>query len=182
MASSLASPLGRLRPSAAERERVALALRRACLDERLSVETFATRLDLVYAARTRADLDRVLNDLPEPTFLGRIVLHAIAWTSRWSTQIGVAWRVPRTPRMILPLRDAVVIGRSPQADFVVADETVSARHALLTYANGDWALEDAGSLNGTYVNGWRVVEPILVRPGDELTIGSSRFILVPPTI
>ena len=182
MASGLASPLGRLRPSAADRERVALVLRRACLDERLSVQTFSTRLELVYAAGTRAELDRLLNDVPEPTVLGRLLLSVIAWASRWSQEISLAWRVPRTPRMILPQRDRVVIGRSPLSDFVVADQTVSAVHAVLTYANGTWAVRDEASLNGTFINGWRVVEEMLVRPGDELTIGASRFILAAPTV
>ena len=180
MASSLVSPFGRLRPSGAERERAAVALRRACIDERLSVETFSARLELVYAAHTRAELDQVLSDLPEPTLAGRMLLRAIAWLSRWSNEVRVAWRAPRSARMTLPLRDRVVIGRSPHSDFIVADETVSASHAVLTSAAGGWMLCDAGSLNGTFVNGWRVLEPILVRPGDELTLGTSRFVLVAP--
>ena len=182
MASGLASPVGHLRPSAADRERVAIVLRRACLEERLSVETFSTRLELVYAARTRAELDRLLSDVPEPTAVGRLLLATVAWLSHWSQEIQLAWRTPRTPRMILPQRDRVVIGRSPLSDFVVADQTVSARHAVLSHADGIWALQDAGSLNGTFVNGWRVTDQILVRPGDELTIGESRYILTAPTI
>jgi hypothetical protein len=182
MASGLASPLGRLRPSAADRERVAVVLRRACLDERLSVETFSARLELLYAARTRAELDRLLSDVPEPTVVGRMVLSLVAWVSRWSNEIQLAWRVPRTPRMILPRHESVVIGRSPASDFVVSDETVSGRHAVLSYVDGGWALRDVGSLNGTFVNGWRVVDQILVRPGDELKIGDSRFILASPPV
>ena len=73
MASGLASQPGRVRPSAADRERVALVLRRACLDERLSVETLSTRLELLYAARTRAELDRLLSDVPEPSIVGRML-------------------------------------------------------------------------------------------------------------
>ena len=161
---------------------MALVLRRARLDERLSVETFSTRLELLYAARTRAELDRLLSDVPEPTVVGRILLSVVVWVSRWSNEIWIAWRVPRTPRMILPRRDGVVIGRSPTSDFVVADDTVSARHAVLNYADGGWGLRDVGSLNGTFVNGWRVVDEILVRPGDELKIGESRFILASPPV
>jgi hypothetical protein len=32
------------------------------------------------------------------------------------------------------------------------------------------------------VNGWRVVDPILVRPGDELTVGETTFVLAPPSV
>jgi hypothetical protein len=178
---SLASP-GRTRPSRRDRERVADVLRRACVDERLSSETFIGRLDLVYAARTRAELDRLLADLPEPTVVRRVTLDAVGWSSRILSDLSRAWRGPQFPRMILPLRSRVVIGRSPSADFVVADRTVSSTHALLAYDGSAWLIEDAGSTNGTFINGWRVVDPILVRPGDELTVGETTFVLAPPRV
>lgn len=181
MGSVIAAQLGRARPSTSDRERVVVALRRACVEERLSTATFVERIDAVYAARTRAELDGVLCDVREPGLVHRCVLAAIEWTSRFSLEMAHAWRAPRTPRMILPLRERVVIGRSPAADFVVADRTVSSRHAVLDYDGGRWTLTDAGSLNGTYVNGWRVAGPTGVRPGDELTMGDTRFVLAPPT-
>jgi pSer/pThr/pTyr-binding forkhead associated (FHA) protein len=42
-------------------------------------------------------------------------------------------------------------------------------------------LEDAGSTNGTFLNGWRITDSILVRPGDELTIGETTFVLALPS-
>ncbi len=179
MAPVLAAP-GRARPSRRDRERVAEALRRACVEERLSSETFVGRLDLVYAARTRTELDRLIADLPEPALVRRAVLGAVSWWSRITSDVARAWQSPRFPHLPLPLRETVVVGRSPHADFVVADPAVSARHALLTYDGSGWMITDAGSTNGTYVNGWRVVDPILVRPGDELTLGESTFVLTPP--
>jgi hypothetical protein len=176
---SLASP-SRARPSRRDRERVADALRRACVDERLSSETFVGRLDLVYAARTRVELDRLVADLPEPTIARRVLLDTVAWWSRISAEVSRTWRAPRLPRMILPRRAKVVIGRSPRADFIVADRTVSFTHALLTYDGNAWMLEDAGSTNGTFLNGWRITDSILVRPGDELTIGETTFMLALP--
>jgi FHA domain/Domain of unknown function (DUF1707) len=170
------------RPSRGDRERAADLLRRACVEERLSSETFVDRLDLVYAATTRAELDRLLSDLPDPTFVRRVLLDAVMWLSRLSFDIARAWRGPRTPQMVLPQRARVTIGRSPLADFVVADATVSSTHAVLNYSGTAWSLEDVGSTNGTYVNGWRVSDPIVVRPGDELTFGESRFVLVPPRL
>jgi pSer/pThr/pTyr-binding forkhead associated (FHA) protein len=83
--------------------------------------------------------------------------------------------------MILPLQPRVVIGRSPRADFTVADQSVSSTHALLTYDGEAWTLEDAGSTNGTFLNGWRVTDSILVRAGDELTIGETTFMLALPS-
>jgi hypothetical protein len=181
MGSTAAQPLSRPRPSGAERERAAQLLRRACAEERLSVDTFSARLDLVYAARTRVELDRLLRDVPEPNLLRRGFLGAVEWLSRLSHDVGTAWRLPRTPRMILPLRSLVVIGRATDCDFVVADATVSAKHAIMTLSDGAWVLRDAGSSNGTYVNGWRVIDEVVVRPGDELTLGCSNFILATRT-
>lgn len=165
-----------------DRERVADLLRRACVDERLSSETFVGRLDLVYAARTRAELDRLLADLPEPTLVRRVLFDVVTWLSRASFDMARAWRAPRTPQLVLPQREHVVIGRSPAVDFIVADPTVSTRHAVLSYRDGTWSIEDAGSTNGTYVNGWRVSDPIVVQPGDELALGESRFVLVSPRL
>jgi hypothetical protein len=176
---NLASP-SRHRPSRRDRERIADVLRRACVDERLSSETFIGRLDLVYAARTRVELDRLIADLPEPTIARRVLLDTVASWSRISAEISRTWRAPRLPRMILPLRANVVIGRSPRADFIVADQTASSTHALLTYDGNAWTLKDAGSTNGTFLNGWRITDSILVRPGDELTIGETTFMLALP--
>ena len=157
-------------------------LRRACVDERLSSETFAGRVEMVYAARTRAELDRLLADLPEPSFVRRVLLDFVAWSSRLSFDVVHAWRRPRMPQMILSQQERVVIGRSPDADFVVVDPAVSSIHAVLTFSGGTWSLEDGRSTNGTWVNGWRVSEPVLVRPGDELTVGETTFVLVTPRL
>jgi hypothetical protein len=172
--------LGRARASTSDRERVAESLRRACAEQRLSFETFSARLDLVYAAKTRAELDRLLNDLPELDAIRRAILTAVAWISRLTSDLQGAWRAPRTARMVLPTRETVVIGRSPLADFVIADGTVSLRHAVLRYADGSWTLRDEGSTNGTFLNGWRVADEIVVRPGDELLLGCTRFVLTLP--
>ncbi len=47
----------------------------------------------------------------------------------------------------------LVIGRhADQADIVVSDASVSRRHALLTTTDGQIAVSDLGSTNGTFVN------------------------------
>jgi ABC transport system ATP-binding/permease protein len=49
-----------------------------------------------------------------------------------------------------------VIGRDPTADVVVDDPRVSRRHATLEWGPEGWVLRDAGSRNGTYLDGHRV--------------------------
>ena len=46
----------------------------------------------------------------------------------------------------------VVIGRHPSCEWVVANDTVSSRHARMVYHHDQWWLEDLGSRNGTFLN------------------------------
>ena len=71
----------------------------------------------------------------------------------------------------LPLRAVNAIGRDAGNDVVVNDEAASAKHALLEFADGEWWIEDAGSTNGTMVNGEVVRSRERVQYGDEVAIG-----------
>lgn len=65
-----------------------------------------------------------------------------------------------------------VAGRSSEADLVLADDTVSRRHAKFFPARGRTWVRDLGSRNGTVVNGERV-DLHCLRAGDRIAIGSS---------
>jgi hypothetical protein len=68
-----------------------------------------------------------------------------------------------------------VIGRSRECDCVLRDPNVSRRHAELRRGStGDWQIVDLGSTNGVKVND-RLVESSRLSPGDEVTLGTSRF-------
>jgi hypothetical protein len=64
----------------------------------------------------------------------------------------------------------VVVGRSREADIVIADPNISRRHAELRRDENGWQVYDLGSTNGIKVNGQRVNQAAL-GPGDRLTIG-----------
>ena len=64
----------------------------------------------------------------------------------------------------------VVVGRSREADIVLADPNVSRRHAELRRDESGWQVVDLGSTNGIKVNGRRVDQAGL-SPGDQITIG-----------
>lgn len=53
------------------------------------------------------------------------------------------------------------------------DGLISRDHARLFHRNDNLWLEDMGSTNGTYLNGQRLFEPALVKPGDEIRLGST---------
>lgn len=69
----------------------------------------------------------------------------------------------------------IMIGRDPACDCVVDDETVSSRHARLSYHHNQWWLEDLNSTNGTVLNGVRLDTPTVVISGDEFVCGKTAF-------
>jgi Inner membrane component of T3SS, cytoplasmic domain/zinc-ribbon domain len=71
-------------------------------------------------------------------------------------------------------RDTTTVGRHPDSDIFLDDITVSRRHAVIRRQRDGYEVEDAGSLNGSYVNHERV-ETAALRHLDELQIG--RFVL-----
>ena len=68
-------------------------------------------------------------------------------------------------------QDAIVIGRSPDADVVLDDASVSKTHARVERRHDTYWLKDAGSTNGVYVDGVRINEPVQIAPGERLGIG-----------
>jgi pSer/pThr/pTyr-binding forkhead associated (FHA) protein len=62
------------------------------------------------------------------------------------------------------------IGRSPAADILLDDASVSRRHALITKRGESTVILDDRSLNGVQVNGVRVSEAEL-KDGDVVLIG-----------
>ena len=62
------------------------------------------------------------------------------------------------------------IGRSPAADILLDDASVSRRHALITKRGESTVILDDRSLNGVQVNGVRVSEAEL-KDGDVVAIG-----------
>ena len=71
-----------------------------------------------------------------------------------------------------PLSMTNLIGRAPENTIVLQDETISARHARITYAAGQWILEDLGSKNGTFVNDLPLDQELVVTYGDRIAFGS----------
>lgn len=69
----------------------------------------------------------------------------------------------------------LTIGRAEDCDIRVQNGFVSSRHAILHCQNGQWHVEDAGSSNGTFVNGVRVQKTAL-RPGDVVAIMGVRIV------
>lgn len=69
------------------------------------------------------------------------------------------------------------IGRHPESDIFLDDVTVSRRHAEVHRVGDAVLLNDAGSLNGTYLNRTRI-ESGSLRSGDEVQIGKFKLVFL----
>src|SRR4051812_15628983 len=157
-----------MRPSEDTRERALAELRHGYVSGRIGSDTFAMRVDEALSAPSRTELKGLTGDLPAPvrppTPLERL---------------RAAWPRRAAPPLLLPSADVLdharlVLGRGPDCTVVLADVTVSRRHAELVLRDGCWILRDLGSSNGTWVNGRQVVEAE-VRSGDRVVLGDCRL-------
>ena len=74
-----------------------------------------------------------------------------------------------------PVRPNAVAGRDAGADIALPNDSKASRqHARFVPAGQGFAVEDATSTNGTFVNGVRVTRQTLA-PGDTIVIGTTTF-------
>ena len=76
---------------------------------------------------------------------------------------------------LLSVTPFTTIGRSDNNSIMITDPYASSEHALLTWRNGQWWLEDRDSRNGTLVNDMPVDTPLIVSHGDVIGIGQMRL-------
>jgi pSer/pThr/pTyr-binding forkhead associated (FHA) protein len=73
----------------------------------------------------------------------------------------------------------VVIGRAPNSEILLSkDKLTSRRHAIVSYENGQYLLQDEHSANGTFVNAQQLEEgtPYLLQDGDHVGIGEHELV------
>lgn len=73
--------------------------------------------------------------------------------------------------------DLLTIGRSESADIQIDGDFISRIHARILRIGLDTVIEDAGSKNGTWVNGQQI-ERHTLKHGDLIRVGSANFRLV----
>jgi FHA domain-containing protein/uncharacterized protein DUF1707 len=150
-----------MRPSHDTREQAVARLRDGYVDGRIGTETFTLRIEEALHSASHGELRGLTADLPAqpPARLGRLR----AFFRRGGLGLPAAGDLAAA---------RLLIGRSSACQLVLADDTVSRKHAELRVEDGRWLLRDLGSSNGTWVNGRRVVEAE-VRPGDLLHLGGA---------
>ncbi|MBM7855745.1 hypothetical protein JOC37_002160 [Desulfohalotomaculum tongense] len=79
------------------------------------------------------------------------------------------------PGTQIPLGNHTTLGRDSASRVRVKDKFVSSQHAVISYRNGQYWIEDLGSLNGTYVNEVKLEQPVVLADGDRLRVGGVSF-------
>lgn len=74
-------------------------------------------------------------------------------------------------------KDVITIGRDKTADIFVNDKKASRNHAMITYTNGIFRIDDLGNTNGTSVNGQKIEKTQFINFGDIISIGDSQITL-----
>jgi adenylate cyclase len=69
------------------------------------------------------------------------------------------------------------LGRAKDNNVVFTSEKVSRRHALVHAQGGaEFSLVDLGSINGTHLNGRRLIQPVVLQHGDVIQIGEQSLV------
>ena len=94
---------------------------------------------------------------------------------------------PNTPYLTDPSKrqhileqDVTRLGRAVENEIVIVSKRASREHAHIRRDGRKMFLDDMGSMNGTYLNGERVLGSAQLRDGDEIAVGEIKFIFHDP--
>jgi hypothetical protein len=159
----------------ARRERLALLSRPVIefeTDERLGLGEFGIQTRVVAPEHEPPPLDA-----PDEN-VGRTMIYSTAGRvaepleERARARVETALLLFDGKRLVVG-PGGVTLGRSRQCDVVLEDANVSREHAEIRPRGGSWILQDLGSTNGSCLNGRRIEGPEVIRPGDEIELGTS---------
>jgi hypothetical protein len=162
----------------ARRERLALLSRPVIefeTDDRLGLGEFGIQTRVVQPPEESEPHVEPVAGVGEP---GRTMVYSSAGRlaepleQRARTRTETVLLVVDGRRMVVGPAGAT-IGRSRQCDVVLDDPNVSRQHAEVRPRGGSWVLKDLGSTNGSSLNGHQIDGPEVLRPGDEIELGTS---------
>ena len=162
------------------------AIPKAELLDRVWPGTFVTDASL---ARTIHEIRAAIGDGPEGSAIRTVHGHGYAFVATVQeepvapngavdSQAGhqaLAWLVSG-PRSVPLIEGTHVAGRDPSAGIPVESAQASWHHARLIVSADSLTIEDLHSKNGTRVNGIRLTSPAPLCDGDEVVLGTVRFV------
>ena len=167
----------------ARRENLALRSRPVVefvTDERLGLGEFGiqTRTSAPPAADPRQPRPQAPPSAPEPDPGGRTMVYSTSERMAEPLRESAASE-QRTALLLMDGKRLVIgsagvtLGRSRQCDVTVDDPNVSRTHAEIRARGGSWVVTDLGSTNGSRLNGRPLEEPTVLKPGDEIELGTT---------
>lgn len=87
--------------------------------------------------------------------------------------IGISKSV--TGQKFILSKSKLEVGRRPNSDVSIEDNSVSSMHAQIISSEGQWKVLNLLSSNGTFVNGEKVVEKDIF-PGDRVAFAGAEFV------
>lgn len=73
------------------------------------------------------------------------------------------------------INDELILGRDQECDVIINDRQVSRFHAKLRcHSKDEVILTDLNSKNGTFINGEKITQPMIVNDGDEIKIALAQ--------
>lgn len=91
-------------------------------------------------------------------------------TARAVNQGATCWLMSDTQHVSLRAGENIV-GRDPSAEVWLDARGISRRHARIVVSGGEALIEDAGSKNGTWLNGGQIHKLERLTDGDEVRVG-----------
>ena len=79
-------------------------------------------------------------------------------------------------QVTLPNNGLITLGRASECTIPIKDRFLSRRHAEIAFDRGRWMVRDCGSVNGTLLNGTKIIEPSPLRHGDRIALGDSEIV------
>ncbi|HEY4640988.1 MAG TPA: SpoIIE family protein phosphatase [Thermoanaerobaculia bacterium] len=94
-------------------------------------------------------------------------------------EIQIVLHQPNLPPASMTLTSAqpITLGRASECTIPIKDRFLSRHHAEITFTSGQWIVRDCGSVNGTLLNGAKLLEPTPIRSGDRITLGDTEVVV-----
>jgi Protein of unknown function (DUF3662)/FHA domain len=145
-------------------------------DDRLRLGEFGIQTRVVTPPQDQGDADRDAEPFAEAS--GRTMVYSTAGRvaepleERARSRSHTALLLMGGKRLVVGPAGATM-GRSRQCDVMVDDPNVSREHAEIRPRGGSWVLTDLNSTNGSRLNGRRIEHSEVLKPGDEIELGTT---------